>query len=441
MVIQLPPGPPDSEVEDGVIEEARERQLRHRQAGVAVISAALAIGAILINASAGGGGTGAAGRNHGRSPSASPATHPSPRAAQLPTQLPEGWSTFGVLAPRVGWTVGWTGRRESVDLTRNGGRSWTQLALKPIMPATSMHLYGSSPAGVGRVVLSFTYGGQVRPTCASGDAPDAPGSDESGGRGEVVFVTNFGRASASRAFAPCEAPGSISFLNGGTGFAVGYRSAVHRDPIPSLYKTTDQGRSWAHVARLPFSGEISFAGTRYGLGGGWAQGGGLVDGGAIYRTADGGRSWTRTPLCRSAAGSACEQPYLFRSGRGVVLVTTQNGQTNSIQVDVYTTRNNGRSWSRHVLPDPPPQTNEPYIPFSAANANDLFAWISPYLYRSTDGGSNWSRARDPELTPRGAQPSLSGPISFANSSYGWYAYIGQFEYTADAGRHWTRFGS
>jgi hypothetical protein len=31
------------------------------------------------------------------------------------------------------------------------------------------------------------------------------------------------------------------------------------------------------------------------------------------------------------------------------------------------------------LPDRPPQPSEPYIPFSAPNANDLFAWISPYL--------------------------------------------------------------
>ena len=92
----------------------------------------------------------------------------------------------------------------------------------------------------------------------------------------------------------------------------------------------------------------------------------------------------------------------------MVLVTKS-----AAEVDVYTTRNNGVTWSRHRIPDTPALTGFGYVPFSAPNANDLFAWISPYLYRSTDGGTSWSRVAAPALSRFPNQQSLSD-ISFAN---------------------------
>ena len=114
-----------------------------------------------------------------------------------------------------------------------------------------------------------------------------------------------------------------------------------------------------------------------------------------------------------------------------------NGAADLVQV--ATTRNNGISWTRHTLPGAPMLARDQnYIPFSAPDPNDLFAWVSPYLYASHDGGSSWSRYDEAALTPAGLGAEFSD-IDFPNADYGWYADGPLFEYTTDGGRRWTEF--
>jgi photosystem II stability/assembly factor-like uncharacterized protein len=288
------------------------------------------------------------------------------------------------------------------------------------------------------LAISYADGGQNALTIPRGAS--APQWIAKHVHGHIAVTTNAARTWRLHAFVPGKSPGAISFLNDRQGFALGYTAAAHHDPRASLYETHDGARTWTRIARrVPFTGLLSFANTRDGLGGGWGFAAGRVDSAAIYRTSDGGRSWTRTPLC-GKSGPTCETPKLFRSGRGVVPVTVSDPTTGRItRVEVYATRDNGVGWTRHTLPDIPTLPDDlNYIPFSAPNANDLFAWVTPYLYASHDGGRSWSRYAEPELNPPGFQP-VFGNIGFANRNYGWYTTLSVFAYTTDGGKHWTKF--
>jgi photosystem II stability/assembly factor-like uncharacterized protein len=82
------------------------------------------------------------------------------------------------------------------------------------------------------------------------------------------------------------------------------------------------------------------------------------------------------------------------------------------------------------------------VPFAAPNANDLFVWLSPYLYASTNGGITWSRHEERTLVPAGIGSNAQNlsNMDFISGRYGWYDLVGTFDYTTDGGRHWTPLG-
>ena len=427
MTVTAPsPGPESADpLEGGVIEDARRRQRRHRLGGSALIAGALVAAGGLIGVAGGGGGSAARPGAGGRQarPAAGLREH-----AQTAITRPAGVDQLGLLAPGVGWVDS----GQATYLTRNGGRSWSRV--KAI--GAGAELAGASTSGPGQVIFALADGAQSQHSCGQNCASEttaAPGSSTSQ-RGQVVLTNDAGRSWSSDPFPSRAVPGAVSFPNTQDGFAIAYRPTAHRDPRPSLYATRDGARTWSRVSVPPFQGSLSFANARDGLGGGFTLGGGLVDSGAIYRTSDGGRSWVRTSLCRPASVYACEAPYLFASGRGVVAVVAHYGQAGAGSVEVYTTRNYGVSWHRHLLPHTPALSNQPaYIPFAAPNPEDLFAWVSPYLYTSTDGGRTWSRHAATSLVV----PGVPGSLAFANASYGWYGIGPVFDYTTDGGRHWA----
>lgn len=436
MAVQIPPAPPtpdsDTDIEAGVIEDARARQRKQKRAGGLLAAALLAgIAALAIGSGGGGGHPGTGQHSDGLTP-APGASHGYSDATPVVSAAPGYEDEMGLLAPGVGWVANYTG----LYLTRDSGRRWHALRTHALPGNATADVTASTPSSPA-LMLSAINRGSVYARCAT---PDASTSTSAAlPLGSTLLSSDSGLRWRTSSLPKCLTPTSLSFVNARDGFLFGHYNH-YGFPAPALYMTTSAGRKWKRVGRPPFEGTVSFANARDGLGGGVTMGAGPVDSADIDRTSDGGRSWTRTSLCRPATVFDCEAPSLFRSGRGVVLVTKFAGQPGRSVVEVYTTRNFGVSWSAHVLPGTPPLVDSgTWVPFSAPNQNDLFAWISPYLYRSTDGGLTWSRAAEPMLAPTGAQQNLSN-MDFASSEYGWYDNAGILDYTTDGGRHWTPVG-
>lgn len=250
--------------------------------------------------------------------------------AHLPgvvTQLEFPTASYGVAAT---YQAG-TGTPWQLWRTWNGGGTW-QFA--GALPAGGADIYGPwiSPSGHG-LLLTVTGGnpweagsGGIPPvrvwttvnwgaTWTRGallplgrDTLDGPASytpaGPSGWLGWLVVATASydQRVAVADGAAPKTLPllsgsldaGNVQLIGHGTGFVWGLESPAGHptETILSLYRTTDNGRSWQHSdVRLvvPASSQavplLDFSDANHG----W-----LVLGGATWRTSDGGRTWTQS---------------------------------------------------------------------------------------------------------------------------------------------------
>jgi hypothetical protein len=159
--------------------------------------------------------------------------------------------------------------------TADGGSTWSRGALFPLGKDTldgpaSFSYSGGSPGWTGWLVVA-TASYQQRVAVADGIAPS-----------HLALL-----ASSLDA-------GQVLLLGQGTGFVWGLESpSGHPDQtIVSLYRTTDNGRQWRHsdirltiAAGSPASPLLGFSDANHG----W-----LVLGSTIWRTSDGGRTWTQS---------------------------------------------------------------------------------------------------------------------------------------------------
>ena len=206
-----------------------------------------------------------------------------------------------------------------------------------------------------------------------------------GGRGWDVRVS---RASAARgriaadavAAEPVDHPLRANLLPGGFGYAVtGSGLALTSDYGSTWRSATPPGLAAAAIRAVRFSDAAN--GLVVGLSG--AEGQAF----ALWRTADGGLTWTsaRLPMPASVDAaapislSAPDSSHLYvdlslqqglgRLGPGVLLVSSDGGRT----------------WSRRVLP----------AAGSLAFETPARGWLAPVaggLYRTNDGGLTWRRA-------------------------------------------------
>jgi len=145
----------------------------------------------------------------------------------------------------------------------------------------------------------------------------------------------------------------------------------------------------------------------------------------VFATDDGARSWRQTATLTMSV-SVAAPPHIFRffdETHGVLGL----GNDGSI----FRTNDGGRSWSRVSLP-------EGAWPPVFADFNDLWAitYSGPSsaakIYSTTDGGASWARL--PDLP-------VNGAVVFDNPNDGWLAADRQRVYrTTDGGRTWHRLG-
>jgi photosystem II stability/assembly factor-like uncharacterized protein len=432
MIVETPwlPPAPDQEIEAGPIKDARARQRRHRGIAAALIVAA-ALAAGLILGFTGGGGGSRAGRHSGARGSGAPAAgHASDQGpAAVSVRLPPNVGQFGLLAPRVGWAVNGVG----FFITRDGGHRWNSVKVPNLSGDILAELYTTASPAPDALVLSFTSGSSTYDrTC-----PGAPGPAI--GAGALAVSTDSGRNWRAASLPACRLATSLSFLDPKAGFAL-----VHESPArQAVYGTTNGARSWHRQGTIPISsnGSIAFASQIDGWAVRFTPPTGASLRGKLYRTTDGGRTWTPSDICLGTpVGSittTCQTPRFFGT-TGVMPAVAANSTTRTDRLLVYTTKNAGRTWSAHAVPVG--QALKWYIiqgqpiPFSAPNPRDLFVFLDGALYTSVDGGRAWSRLPEPHL-------SGYAVLDFASAEYGWIQAGSHFDYTTDGGRHWKQIGS
>ncbi|MNB75622.1 Ycf48-like protein [compost metagenome] len=256
-----------------------------------------------------------------------------------------------------------------------------------------------------------------------------------------------------------------------------------------VFRTSDGGRSWK-AARLPASGEwekgyggfISFVDDLHGYilktsdpSLGFMQK-------SLFRTADGGVSWSRVG---EITGSIDSYPtgMVFRNETSGWITSSNHGQEDIL---TFRTADGGRTWTKQKLPPPPGLKPEGYtnsyppvfsgqgmengvLPIEVVNGEERgmvfyttvdggaswkagplwpeiqqgrFFWLDArtgwsmrqdgVLARTADGGRSWTRVSKAQLFAEGTL------IRFASADRGWIAGSGFLWSTSDGGKSWTR---
>lgn len=206
----------------------------------------------------------------------------------------------------------------------------------------------------------------------------------------------------------------------------------------TLYASPDGGASWQVSANLPLTALLGPGQLPVYLdaANGWflfgdsapAVGGQRTGGDALWRTADGGRTWFPLPA-RGLAGTVTGQPVFLDPLHGAALVTA-----NAAPSGLMLTSDGGASWRPAAPPEPPRATGLALGTGLLAHGGRLLAWwvlaagagiefsdtgtltirerpdvldLSFFTTASEDGGATWGPL---EVGPTVTEPFPPGPV-------------------------------
>ena len=401
--------------------EARHRRRRRRAWTATVIAVALSVAGAAFGSSRHDAAGPPSHSTHGVG-SAKTATDPGPGHQGSSADV------YGPAVQSVGLAddaVGWAASATGLYLTSDDGQSWRTITPPNIAhDFVSAHISALDAIGQNDLWLVIANVPGLVPWAKSTDGSD---------RGEGIDrSTDGGRTWTLETLPGCqEGCGtnlSVSFVDPEHGFAM--YGPVQSGPT-QLFATDDGGAAWVQRGELPDLGGISAGGPVPGaetvfssLVDGWAVTGPTFDsngqstslGGALYRTTDGGVSWSLVsglPL-----NNDYELPTFFDAQSGV-MVSNPGIPSAQRPPSVYVTDNGGATWSSHPLPLA--------IAFLASlkggSIGSRFAAISPEswnvdvgaaLYGTTNAGVTWTRSVP---TPR-ANPGVVFGLVFSSVSDG-----------------------
>ncbi len=227
-----------------------------------------------------------------------------------------------------------------------------------------------------------------------------------------------------------------------------------------LWKSTDGGATWqavtdgqitsssvGAVAVAPSNPDIVYIGT-----GETEIRGNIAPGDGVYRTTDGGRTWAHVGL-RNAQNVAKIRVHPTNPDIAFVAAFGHHAAPNE-ERGIFRTKDGGKTWQKVLYRDP--KTGGIELVFDPNNPDVLYASLweafrNTYmmssggpgggLFKSTDGGDHWTElSRNPGL-PRGVLGKIGMDVSRADSNRV-YAQIeaedGGTFMSDDAGRTWTK---
>ncbi len=190
------------------------------------------------------------------------------------------------------------------------------------------------------------------------------------------------------------------------------------DESGQVYKSADNGLTWVATLSKPddFSTveDIHFTD----INNGWVTGQGYNNG-ALYRTTDGGDTWTPVPDILGA--------YV------AVDVEGANIWAANVTGLFYRSSDNGATWNQAVLPGIPNQIRD--MDFFDENTGYAVGMYGE-AFRSTDGGLNWETLPTPNTFDDFTDIFLVGADEFWLSTNSNLVY-----YTATGGQNWAVYGN
>lgn len=243
-----------------------------------------------------------------------------------------------------------------------------------------------------------------------------------------------------------------------------------------LFRSADKGDTWTERALpsgLPSTTRVAFVNGNDG----WL----LTSGAAttqcsgqpvtLWRTADGAGTWTKVDVSGIDAAQCKDSVAFVDAQRGYIGAWDPNTQPK-----VYRTADGGKTWSGSALPNPPAQRPATFADFGSAILTSAESGGTPnryYSFRSTNAGSTWTGASAGPVegipivfisptrwlqigAPGQSQESTDGgsswhafttdyqqaapvapQIVFGDASTGYATVRGSMQRTTDGGAHWT----
>ncbi len=395
-VAPLSTGPGGDEAE-ALFKEARRR--RRRRWLAAVCGLVLASVAAAVGLEVSGGGTAGP---PGKAPSggAAPTVRAQPgrsTGAGLAALVPPPTEIVGQADHQLAWAAG----IKTLSLTGDGGAHW-----RTVTPPNLAHEY------VAERVTTLDAVGRHDLWLVLEDVPGLvpyPRSQDGSDRGEGIDrSTDGGRTWTFSALPGClQLCGaiSLSFVDAEHGFAAVAADQGSPAGRPAmLFATADGGASWQQIATPPDLGGVAVGGPTpvpqlvfTSAEDGWAVSGALEGpdattsnpGGLLYRTTDGGMTWS---VARGLPSGDLSLPTFFGTEEGVVL--RDPAPPSKARPTVYVTHDGGATWSPVALPAAAVVTYKGGAllsgRFSAVSATNWFVADQTTLASTSDAGRRWT---------------------------------------------------
>ena len=307
-------------------------------------------------------------------------------------------------AQLVSDTVGWALTDQRLEWTSDFGSTWRDITPPEVSPEAIRGAFFQDTA-YGLVTVSG-------------------GSDQASGTQVTEFVTH----DAGVTWTPVPvttmyaeiASSSMSFVGPTDGWLMIRLASGSNFSRGALFRTEDGGATWSPLPVPPSGNLIRFVDKKSG----WLLGGPIDD--KLFVTEDAGETWTAQQLGRpsSLAGSIpTYQLPTFLTSRNAVLPVTFHNADESVLV-TYTSHDSGRTWS----PSQPAALSSSLgvgVPMPAAVIDELHlvsASDSARVYKTSDAGGRWT-ATDTRGFPAGRTVTdlkfSSAEIGWARTSYDW----------------------
>ncbi|MDH5507643.1 MAG: hypothetical protein OEZ02_10515, partial [Anaerolineae bacterium] len=221
---------------------------------------------------------------------------------------------------------------------------------------------------------------------------------------------------------------------------------------PIVWKTTDGGTTWQPSAYLDTRASVEFYAPQFFLfvdaQTGWLKasvGAGMShDYSVLFRTSDGGATWTRIidPSSSAYLQGCCKTGMVFADSQ-TGLVTAEQGPY--VQVYILWTHDGGLTWESQNLPGPSsnptiltdafcsshsPSMSSPQAVKLAVTCKQYGSGSTPtvfnFLYTSTDGGATWQTQEYP-----------GGQVLFIGADFIWALDL-DIHKSTDGGQTWTK---